>query len=71
MRGGADVGNRLALLICDHDGYPEALVESACRIGSMVAAKPFEVSFDRLSAFGGGSLVLRGGSGSNPALQEF
>lgn len=54
----------------DHDGFPEALVEDACRIGSMVVAKPFEVSFDCLSAFGGGSLVLRGGSGSNPALQE-
>lgn len=55
----------------DHDGFPQELVEIACRIGSMIVAKPFEVSFDRLSAFGGGSLVLRGGSGSNPALQEF
>ena len=37
----------------------------------MIIAKPFDVSFDRLSAFGGGSLVLRGGRDSNPALQEF
>ncbi|MBZ9802594.1 2'-5' RNA ligase family protein [Mesorhizobium sp. ES1-6] len=55
----------------DHDGFPQKLVEIAGHIGSMVIAKPFEVSFDRLSAFGGGSLVLRGGSGSNPALQGF
>src|SRR4051812_17803578 len=41
----------------DHDEYPKELVEIARRIGSMIVAKPFEVSFDRLSAFGGGSLV--------------
>lgn len=55
----------------DHDEFPDALIEDACRIGSMVVAKPFKVSFDRLSSFGGGSLVLRGSSGSNAALQEF
>ncbi|MER9072142.1 2'-5' RNA ligase family protein [Mesorhizobium sp. M0904] len=54
----------------DHDGYPEELVEIARHIGSMIVAKPFDVSFDRLTAFGGGSLVLRNGD-SNPALQEF
>ncbi|UVK38338.1 2'-5' RNA ligase family protein [Mesorhizobium sp. AR10] len=54
----------------DHDGFPKELVEVACRIGSMIVAKPFEVSFDRLSAFGGGALVLRSSDG-NPALQEF
>ncbi|MER8835797.1 2'-5' RNA ligase family protein [Mesorhizobium sp. M0909] len=54
----------------DHDGYPEKLVEIARHIGSMIVAKPFDVSFDRLTAFGGGSLVLRNGD-SNPALQEF
>ncbi|MER9441784.1 2'-5' RNA ligase family protein [Mesorhizobium sp. M0340] len=54
----------------DHDRYPEKLVEIARHIGSMSVAKPFDVSFDRLTAFGGGSLVLRNGD-SNPALQEF
>ncbi|MER8726384.1 hypothetical protein [Mesorhizobium sp. M1027] len=54
----------------DHDGYPEKLVEIARHIGSMIVAKPFDISFDRLTAFGGGSLVLRNGD-SNPALQEF
>ncbi|WP_348630340.1 2'-5' RNA ligase family protein, partial [Mesorhizobium sp. M7A.F.Ca.CA.001.05.1.1] len=33
-------------------------------------AKPFDVSFDRLCAFGGGALVLRNSDG-NPSLQEF
>jgi 2'-5' RNA ligase len=42
----------------DH-GLPGCLVEIACRIGSRITAKPFNASFDRLSAFGGGALVLR------------
>lgn len=54
----------------DHEEYPQELVETACHIGSMIVAKPFEVSFDRLSAFGGGALVLRGNDG-NPSLQKF
>ncbi|MER9301189.1 2'-5' RNA ligase family protein [Mesorhizobium sp. M0621] len=54
----------------DHNGYPEGLVEIARHVGSMIVAKPFEVSFDRLSAFGGGSLVLRNSDG-NPPLQKF
>jgi len=54
----------------DHDGLPEGLVELAGHIGSMIVAKPFNVSFDRLSAFGGGALVLRSTDGS-PSLQEF
>jgi RNA 2',3'-cyclic 3'-phosphodiesterase len=53
-----------------HEEYPQELVETACHIGSMIVAKPFEVSFDRLSAFGGGALVLRGSDG-NPSLQKF
>lgn len=54
----------------DHDGLPEGLVEFARHIGSMIVAKPFDVSFDRLCAFGGGALVLRSSDG-NPSLQEF
>lgn len=54
----------------DHDEYPKELVEIARHIGSMIVAKPFEVSFDRLAAFGGGALVLRSTDG-NPALQKF
>jgi 2'-5' RNA ligase len=54
----------------DHDGRPDSLIEIARHIGSMIQAKPFDVSFDRLSAFGGGALVLRG-SDSIPSLQAF
>ncbi|WP_240547044.1 2'-5' RNA ligase family protein [Mesorhizobium tianshanense] len=54
----------------DHDGLPGGLVEIACRIGTMIEAKPFDVSFDWLSAFGGGALVLRGSDGA-PSLQAF
>lgn len=36
----------------DHDGDPEKLVEIARHIGSMIVAKPFDVSFDRLTPFG-------------------
>lgn len=54
----------------DHDGLPEELVEAACLVGSMVKAKPFRVGFDRLSAFGGGALVLRAEDGA-PEAQAF
>lgn len=54
----------------DHDGLPEGLVELARHVGSMIEAKPFDVSFDCLSAFGGGALVLRGND-SVPPLQAF
>ncbi|MET3577893.1 2'-5' RNA ligase [Mesorhizobium robiniae] len=54
----------------DHDGLPMSLVEAACRAGGLVQAASFDVSFDRLSAFGGGALVLRGSDGI-PALQTF
>ncbi|CCV12282.1 2'-5' RNA ligase family protein [Mesorhizobium sp. STM 4661] len=54
----------------DHDGLPMSLVEAACRAGELVQAASFDVSFDRLSAFGGGALVLRG-SGGIPPLQAF
>jgi 2'-5' RNA ligase len=54
----------------DHDGLPDGVVKIACHIGSMIEAKPFEVCFNRLSAFGGGALVLRG-SDSVPSLQAF
>ncbi|MDG4880599.1 2'-5' RNA ligase family protein [Mesorhizobium sp. WSM4884] len=52
------------------DGKSPYVVETACRVGSLIQAKPFDVCFDRLSAFGGGALVLRSGDRS-PALQEF
>jgi 2'-5' RNA ligase len=52
------------------DGKSPYVVETACRVGSLVQAKPFDVCFDRLSAFGGGALVLRSGDHS-PALQDF
>lgn len=54
----------------DHDGLPVELVEAACLIGSMVRATPFRVSFDRLSPFGGGALVLRAEDGA-PEAQAF
>ncbi|MBZ9763055.1 2'-5' RNA ligase [Mesorhizobium sp. CA8] len=52
------------------DGKSPYVVETACRVGSLVQAKAFDVSFDRLSAFGGGALVLRS-SDHSPALQHF
>jgi 2'-5' RNA ligase len=52
------------------DGRSRYAIETACRIGSLIQAKPFDVCFDRLSAFGGGALVLRSGDHS-PALQDF
>ncbi|MGX7871834.1 2'-5' RNA ligase family protein [Mesorhizobium sp. ORM6] len=39
-------------------GKPEAVVEIARHVGLLIQAKPFDVCFDRLSAFGGGALVL-------------
>ncbi|MER8444068.1 2'-5' RNA ligase [Mesorhizobium sp. M1066] len=68
---GKIVANHISLVgLGDHDGLPEGLVELAHHIGSMIVAKPFDVSFDRLCAFGGGALVLRNSDG-NPSLQEF
>ncbi|MBN9551499.1 MAG: 2'-5' RNA ligase [Alphaproteobacteria bacterium] len=58
------------VLLGDYDGLPKPLVEAACRAGSLVRAQAFDVAFDRLSAFGGGALVLRGGNGI-PPLQAF
>lgn len=52
------------------DGKSEYVTEVACHVGSLIQAKPFDVCFDRLSAFGGGALVLRSGDHS-PALQHF
>ncbi|UCI06985.1 2'-5' RNA ligase family protein [Mesorhizobium sp. B1-1-8] len=54
----------------DHDGLPRPLVDAACCAGALVRAHAFNVSFDRLSAFGGGALVLRGSDGI-PPLQTF
>ncbi|WP_245458096.1 2'-5' RNA ligase family protein [Mesorhizobium sp. M6A.T.Cr.TU.016.01.1.1] len=54
----------------DHDGLPMSLVDTACRAGGLVQTASFDVTLDRLSAFGGGALLLRG-SGGNPALQTF
>ncbi|MES0209537.1 2'-5' RNA ligase family protein [Mesorhizobium sp. M0028] len=57
MRGQAFPAERLHISLVglgDYDGLPEELVEIARHVASMVQAKPFEVSFDRLSAFGGG-----------------
>ncbi|WP_292231615.1 2'-5' RNA ligase family protein [Mesorhizobium sp.] len=58
------------LMLGDHDGLPKPLVDAACRAGSLVRAQAFDVTFDRLSAFGGGALVLRGNNGI-PPLQAF
>ena len=52
------------------DGKSEYVTEVACHVGSLIQAKPFDVCFDLLSAFGGGALVLRSGDHS-PALQDF
>ena len=52
------------------NGKSEYVKETARHIGSLIQAKPFDVCFDRLSAFGGGALVLRSGDHS-PALQDF
>ncbi|WP_292113403.1 2'-5' RNA ligase family protein [Mesorhizobium sp.] len=57
-------------MLGDHDGLPKPLVDAACRAGSLVRAQAFDVTFDRLSAFGGGALVLRGNNGI-PPLQAF
>ncbi|CAH2401738.1 hypothetical protein [Mesorhizobium escarrei] len=52
------------------DGKPNALVDIAFHIGSLIQARPFDVCLDRVSAFGGWALVLRSGDHS-PALQAF
>lgn len=52
------------------NGKPEAVVEIARHVGLLIQARPFDVCFDRLSAFGGGALVLRS-SDHSPALQAF
>lgn len=52
------------------DGKLEAVVDIARHVGLLIQAKPFDVCFDRLSAFGGGALVLRS-SDHSPALQAF
>ena len=52
------------------DGKAEAVVDIARHVGLLVQAKPFDVCFDRLSAFGGGALVLRS-SDHSPVLQAF
>lgn len=57
-------------LISLGDGRSQYVIDTACRIGSLIQAKPFDVCFDRLSAFGGGALVLRG-SDHAPGLQDF
>ncbi|TIR15068.1 MAG: 2'-5' RNA ligase [Mesorhizobium sp.] len=58
------------VMLGDHDGLPKPLVDAACSAGSLVQARAFDVSFDRLSPFGGGALVLRRSDGV-PALQAF
>ena len=45
-------------------------MEIARHVGLLIQARPFDVCFDRLSAFGGGALVLRS-SDHSPALQAF
>ncbi len=57
-------------LISLGDGRDNDAIDAACCIGSLIQAKPFDVCFDRLSAFGGGALVLRS-SDHSPALQDF
>lgn len=52
------------------DGKPKAVVDIARHVGLLIQAKPFNVCLDRLSAFGGGALVLRS-SDRSPALQAF
>jgi len=52
------------------DGKQKRVVEIARHVGSLIQARPFDVCFDRLSAFGGGALVLRS-SDHSPALQAF
>ncbi|WP_258051997.1 2'-5' RNA ligase family protein [Mesorhizobium sp. INR15] len=52
------------------NGKPQALMSIARHIGLLVQAKPFDVCLDRLSAFGGGALVLRS-SDHSPAFQAF
>ncbi|RWC51128.1 MAG: 2'-5' RNA ligase [Mesorhizobium sp.] len=52
------------------DGKPKAVVDIARHVGLLIQAKPFAVCLDRLSAFGGGALVLRG-SDHSPGLQTF
>ncbi|MDK1384033.1 2'-5' RNA ligase family protein [Sinorhizobium sp. 8-89] len=52
-------------------GLPEVAVSAACRIGSRIAASPFDVTFDRAASFRTGSsraLVMRCREGAG-ALQ--
>lgn len=57
-------------MLGDYDGLPKLLVEDACYAGSVVRAQVFDVSFNRLSAFGGGALVLRASDGI-PQFEAF
>ncbi|CDX33386.1 putative ligase protein [Mesorhizobium sp. SOD10] len=57
-------------MLGDHDGLPRLLVEDACYAGSLVRAQVFDVSFNRLSSFGGGALVLRASDGI-PQFEAF
>ncbi|MCQ8871372.1 2'-5' RNA ligase family protein [Mesorhizobium sp. LMG17149] len=52
------------------DGKQKRVVEIARHVGLLMQATPFDVCFDRLSAFGGGALVLRS-SDHSPTLQAF
>lgn len=52
------------------DGKQKRVVEIARHVGLLIQAAPFDVCFDRLSAFGGGALVFRS-SNHSPALQAF
>lgn len=52
------------------DQLPESFVDLVVTLAARVAAAPFEVRFDRISSFGGGSVVLFGGHG-NPGVDGF
>ncbi|MER8777126.1 hypothetical protein [Mesorhizobium sp. M0977] len=54
----------------DYDGLPGGIGQNRPPRRLDGPGEPFEVSFDRLSAFGGGALVLRGSDGV-PPLQAF
>ena len=53
-------------LISLGDGRDKDAIDAACCIGSLIQAKPFDVCFDRLSAFGGGAANRPGPQGQPP-----
>jgi RNA 2',3'-cyclic 3'-phosphodiesterase len=47
----------------EYAGLPQNIVTVACDAAAAVALPPFDIAFDRVVSFGGGSLVLRGSDG--------